>query len=217
MRWSGLSIDQDCEQGLRLLKDLMSHLDPRMSWGGLVARLVREAVPRHDPRGGGSGRRRRRSAGSAGASPRRAPRETRAVGAAVGPACHRGAGGPGSAQRRRYSGAAGRHRRYREAQPDRDAGQRCSSESVRARRTLGSRPRRRRSIGRARRYCGAEVRVRRLGGWLRYGRWRAGCAGRHFGAGAGSRRLGGWVACRRRCTNLAGRHFGAAPGTRRVL
>ena len=72
-----VSIDQECEQGLRLLKDLMSHLDPRMSWGDLVARVVREAVARHDPRGGGSGQRRRRSAGSAGASPRRAPKETR--------------------------------------------------------------------------------------------------------------------------------------------
>ena len=80
------TIDQECEQGLRLLKDLMSHLDPRMSWGDLVARVVREAVVRHDPRGGGNGHRRRRSAGSAGASPRRAPKETRAAGAAAGPA-----------------------------------------------------------------------------------------------------------------------------------
>ena len=81
-----VSIDQECEQGLRLLKDLLSHVDPRMSWGDLVARIVRDAVARHDPRGGGSGQRRRRSAGSAGASPRRAPKETRAVGAACGPA-----------------------------------------------------------------------------------------------------------------------------------
>ena len=77
-----VSIDQECEQGLRRLKDLMSHVDPRMSWGDLVARLVREAVTRHDPRGGGSGQRRRRSAGSAGASPRQAPKETRAAGPA---------------------------------------------------------------------------------------------------------------------------------------
>ena len=81
-----VSIDQECEQGLRRLKGLLSHLDPRMSWGDLVARLVREAVARHDPRGGGSGHRRRRSAGSAGASPRRTPKKTRAAGAAAGPA-----------------------------------------------------------------------------------------------------------------------------------
>ena len=80
-----VTIDQECEQGLRLLKDLMSHLDPRMSWGDLVARLVREAVAQHDPRGGGHGQR-RRSAGSAGTSPRRAQNKTRAAGAAVGPA-----------------------------------------------------------------------------------------------------------------------------------
>ena len=80
-----VSIDHECEQGLRLLKDLMSHLDPRMSWGDLVARLVREAVTRHDPRGGGSGQR-RRLAGSAGASPSRAPKTRRPAGAAAGPA-----------------------------------------------------------------------------------------------------------------------------------
>ena len=81
-----VSIDQECEQGLRRLKGLLSHLDPRMSWGDLVARLVRDAVARHDPRGGGNGHRRRRSAGSAGASPRRAPNKTHAAGAAAGPA-----------------------------------------------------------------------------------------------------------------------------------
>ena len=83
-----VSIDQECEQGLRLLKDLMAHLDPRMSWGDLVARVVREAVVRHDPRGGGRGQR-RKGADSAGASPRRTPKETRATGAAAG-----AAGGP---------------------------------------------------------------------------------------------------------------------------
>ena len=76
-----VSIDQECEQGLRLLKDLMSHVDPRMSWGGLVARLVREGVARHDPRGGDSGQRRQRSAG---ASTRRATRKTRAAEAPAG-------------------------------------------------------------------------------------------------------------------------------------
>ena len=80
-----VSIDQECEQGLRLLKDFMSHVDPRMSWGDLVARVVRDAVARHDPRGGGRGQR-RKGADSAGASPRRAPKEIRAAGAAGGPA-----------------------------------------------------------------------------------------------------------------------------------
>ena len=81
-----VTIDQECEQGLRLLKGLLSHLDPRMSWGDLVTRLVRDAVARHDPRDAGNGHRRRRSEGSAGASPRRTPNKTRAAGAAGGPA-----------------------------------------------------------------------------------------------------------------------------------
>ena len=82
-----VSIDQECEQGLRLLKDLMSHVDPRMSWGDLVARVVREAVARHDPRGGGSGQRRRAKCGQRGrSSPPRAPNRTRATGAAAAPA-----------------------------------------------------------------------------------------------------------------------------------
>ena len=101
-----VSIDQECEQGLRRLKDLMSHLDPRMSWGDLLARVVREAVTRHDPRGGDSGRRRRRSAGSAGASPRRAPKDTRAAGPAGGPAQHVDESLPRAPNRTHAAGAA---------------------------------------------------------------------------------------------------------------
>ena len=81
-----VSIDQECEQGLRQLKNLRSHLDPRMSWGDLVARLVREAVARHDPRGGG---RRPGRADSAAASTRRGRSRT----AAVVPPVARAAGG----------------------------------------------------------------------------------------------------------------------------
>ena len=100
-----VSIDQECEQGLRLLKDLMSHVDPRMSWGDLVARVVREAVTRHDPRGGGRGQR-RKGADSAGASPRRAPKETRAAGAEVGPAQRVGESSPRAPNRTGAAGAA---------------------------------------------------------------------------------------------------------------
>ena len=102
-----VSIDQECEQGLRLLKDLMSHLDPRMSWGDLVALVVREAVARHDPRGGGRGQR-RKGADSAGASPRRAPKETRAAGAAAGPAQRVGESSGRAPNRTRAAGAASR-------------------------------------------------------------------------------------------------------------
>ena len=209
----------------------MSHVDPRMSWGDLVARLVREAVARHDPRGGGRGQR-RKGADSAGASPRRAPKETRAAGAAGGPAqrvgeasgrapnrtgaagaasgpaqrvdkssgrgaepdtCRRGAGGPGSAHRRRYSGTAGQHRRYREAEPDRGAGHRCSTESVGARRAFGWRPCRWRSIGRARRYFGAAVGARGTVGWRPRRRRSIGHVRCYFGAAVGARGHG-WMA-----------------------
>ena len=71
-----VSIDREWEQGLRQLKDLRSHLDPRMSWGDLVARLVREAVARHDPRGGG---RRPGRAGRPAASSRRGRSRTPAA------------------------------------------------------------------------------------------------------------------------------------------
>ena len=89
-----VSIDQECEQGLRQLKNLRSHLDPRMSWGDLVARLVHEALARHDPRGGG---RRRKRAGSTAASSRPARTRTPLVVPAAAPA--RAAGGDTPAPR----------------------------------------------------------------------------------------------------------------------
>ena len=101
-----VTIDQECEQGLRRLKGLLSHIDPRMSWGNLVARLVREALERHDPRGGGSGQRRRRSAGSAGASPRPAPNKTRAARAADAPAQRVHESSRRASKTRRPAGAA---------------------------------------------------------------------------------------------------------------
>ena len=100
-----VSIDHECEPGLRLLKGLLSHRDPRMSWGDLVARVVREAVARHDPRGGGSGQRGRHNAGSAGASPRRTPNKTRAAGAAAAPAQRVHESSPRAPNRTRAAGA----------------------------------------------------------------------------------------------------------------
>ena len=78
-----VSIDQECEQGLRRLKDLLSHVDPRMSWGDLVARLVREALTRHDP--GGGGRRRKRSNSTAAPSRRERTRTPDTVPVAAPP------------------------------------------------------------------------------------------------------------------------------------
>ena len=42
-------IDADCQQGLEHLRGLLSHVDPRMTVGQLVGRIVKEALDRHDP------------------------------------------------------------------------------------------------------------------------------------------------------------------------
>ena len=42
-------IDADCQQGLEHLRELLSHIDPRMTVGQLVGRIVQEALDRHDP------------------------------------------------------------------------------------------------------------------------------------------------------------------------
>ena len=42
-------IDADCQQGLEHLRGLLSHVDPRMTVGQLVGRIVQEALDRHDP------------------------------------------------------------------------------------------------------------------------------------------------------------------------
>ena len=43
------TIDADCQQGLEHLRGLLSHVDPCMTVGQLVGRIVREALDRHDP------------------------------------------------------------------------------------------------------------------------------------------------------------------------
>ena len=54
-------IDDDCRLGLEQLKGLLSHVDPQMTTGQLLGRLVQEALDRHDPsrppRGRRAGRR----------------------------------------------------------------------------------------------------------------------------------------------------------------
>ena len=225
-----VTIDQECEQGLRRLKDLMSHLDPRMSWGDLVARMVREAVAWHDPRGGGNGHRRRRSAGSAGASPRRAPKKTCAAGAAAGPA-----------QRVNESSRRAPNRTHAAAAPaaparlgggdtpaprgDTAAGERQNPIVMLANAAAAPqsapaagkwRPRRWCSSGCARRCCCAAVSARRTVRW-RPRRWRSsGRARRCCCAAVRGRRLGGWLACGRRGAGFSGRYSGAGAGTRRV-
>ena len=43
------TIDAECLQGLEQLRGLLSHVDPRMTMGQLVGRLVQEGLDRHDP------------------------------------------------------------------------------------------------------------------------------------------------------------------------
>ena len=43
------TIDAECRQGLEQLRGLLSHVNPRMTMGQLVGRLVKEALDRHDP------------------------------------------------------------------------------------------------------------------------------------------------------------------------
>ena len=54
-------VDDDCRLGLEQLKGLLSHVDPQMTTGQLLGRLVQEALDRHDPsrppRGRRAGRR----------------------------------------------------------------------------------------------------------------------------------------------------------------
>ena len=43
------TIDAECQQGLEQLRGLLQHVDPRMTMGQLVGRLVKEGLDRHDP------------------------------------------------------------------------------------------------------------------------------------------------------------------------
>ena len=72
-------IDAECQRGLEQLAGLLSHVDPRMTVGQLVGRLVREALDRHDP----SRRRPRTGSRPADAhmrTPRQLPRRSRTAG-----------------------------------------------------------------------------------------------------------------------------------------
>ena len=42
-------IDDECRRGLERLKGLLSHVDPHLTMGQLMGRLVREGLDRHDP------------------------------------------------------------------------------------------------------------------------------------------------------------------------
>ena len=229
-----VSIDQECEQGLRLLKDLMSHVDPRMSWGDLVARLVRDAVARHDPRDGGSRQRRRRSASSAGnpgASPRRAPKETRAAGPAGGPAPRVGESSERAPNRTRAAVAPLAPARRTGGATPAPPGDTAATEGQHPIGVLASAVPPSQSapaapLDGARAGCapsGAPAATSapqsapaaRLDG-ARAGGSSFGRARRYLGAEIRVRRLGGWPPCRHRGAGHASRYFGGGAGNRRV-
>ena len=61
-RWElKVVIDAECQRGLEQLKGLLSHVDPHLTVGQLVSRLVRDGLDRYDParprRGRGKGQR----------------------------------------------------------------------------------------------------------------------------------------------------------------
>ncbi len=72
-------IDDECRRGMEQLKGLLSHVDPPMTLGQLLGRVVREAVERHDPARPPRGRRtgNRAAAGSADELRRRRTRPDR--------------------------------------------------------------------------------------------------------------------------------------------
>ena len=64
-------VDTECQRGLEQLKGLLSHVDPHMTLGQLVGRLVKEGLDRHDP--ARPPRRARRPAGNHSAGAERTP------------------------------------------------------------------------------------------------------------------------------------------------
>ena len=81
-------IDDDCRRGLEQLKGLLSHVDPHLTLGQLVERVVREAVERHDPARPPRGRRAATSApkGAAGIGASAARRTAMPAGVTTSPA-----------------------------------------------------------------------------------------------------------------------------------
>ena len=71
-RWEVKTVvDEECRQGLERLKGLLSHVDPHMTLGQLIGRLVTEGLDRHDP---SRPPRRRRTGGQSGGGHTSAPK-----------------------------------------------------------------------------------------------------------------------------------------------
>ena len=69
-------IDAECQRGLQKLRELLSHVDPHLTVGQLVGRLVREGVERYDPSRPPRRKRRKSDPAGDGCSAETAARET---------------------------------------------------------------------------------------------------------------------------------------------
>ena len=76
-------IDADCQRGLQQLRELLSHVDPHLTVGQLVGRLVREGVDRYDPSRPPRRKRRKSDPAGDGCSTETAGREPAGRGAAA--------------------------------------------------------------------------------------------------------------------------------------
>ena len=86
-RWElKAGIDDECRHGLEQLKGLLSHVDPHMTLGQIVARAVKEAVERHDPARPPRGRRTGSRAATGSARETSAPKEPAGPDSAAPPA-----------------------------------------------------------------------------------------------------------------------------------
>ena len=69
-RWElKVAIDSACQRGIEQLRALLSHVDPHLTLGQLVERLVQDGLQRYDPGRPPRGRRGRRREASAGQAP----------------------------------------------------------------------------------------------------------------------------------------------------
>ena len=82
-------IDDECRRGLERLKGLLSHVDPHLTMGQLMGRLVREGLDRHDPARPPRGR---RAAPAKGAAQTSAPKTQAASTRGAAPAAKQEAG-----------------------------------------------------------------------------------------------------------------------------
>ena len=69
-------VDAECQRGLQQLRELLSHVDPHLTVGQLVGRLVREGVERYDPSRPPRRKRRKSDPAGDGCSAETAARET---------------------------------------------------------------------------------------------------------------------------------------------